>query len=162
MAFDILFHTCHLSEKTKDAVNPFTGECMKVPDGETATEAERAAVVGLLAEADSFEIDAGVYGVEVSEESGAELCFFGLEDAPKFAGGFVTICGLTLELCRFLHTLATAGSFAIHLEDGRVAVTADASALAIATRHPDPIVVRSPDELLDILKAAEKTGSQHQ
>lgn len=162
MPFDVLFHTCHLSEKAKEAVNPFRGKSMKVPDGETATEAERATVVGLLAEAESFEIDAGVYGIEVSEESGAKLCFFGLEDAPEFTGGFVTIRGLTPELCRFLHTLATAGSFTIHLEDDRVAVTADASADAIAKRHPDLIVVRSPDELLVILKEAEKTGSQHQ
>lgn len=154
MSFDVFFHTCNLSDQTKQAVNPFTGETIQNPVGESVTSEERRALKQVLASAGgSTPGEHGCYVPILADDSSAEVYFDGLADAPEFSGGMVALRGTSIELATFLYALADAGNLAmLPAMDGDITlVTSTANAKRVASRWPDAIVVESPDDLHAIL-----------
>ena len=154
MSFDIFFQTCHLSDKTEEAVNPFTGEVMRKPVGECITDEERAALKEILSSAGAPTPDEhGCYVPRFADGSAAEVYFGGLEDDPEFSGGMIALRRSSIELTRFMYSLADSGKFVIlpAMEGDFVIVTSTANADRVASRWPNAKIINSPDELHVIL-----------
>jgi hypothetical protein len=151
MSFDIFFQTCNLSNETEEAISPFTGETMQMPVGECVTDDERNSLRKLLASAGASSPDE--HGCYFSDGSRAEVFFGGLEDDPEFSGGMIALRGLSIELTRFMYSLADSGNLLIlpAMEGNYAIVTSTANANRIASRWPDATVVNSPEELHMIL-----------
>lgn len=154
MSFDVFLQTCNLSDKTEDAVNPFTGKAIRKPVGESVTDEERSALKETLASAGARNPDEhGCYVPQLSDGSTAEVFFGGLADDPEFSGGMIALRGLSIEMTRFMWSLAESGNLVIipAMEGDLTIVTSTANAQRVASRWPNATVVDSPDELHVIL-----------
>lgn len=154
MSFDVFFQTCNLSDETEDAVNPFTGETMQKPVNESVTEDERNALKKILASVGAPSPDEhGCYVPQLSDGSTAEVYFGGLVDDPEFSGGMIALRGSSIELSRFMYSLADSGNLAIlpAMEGDFTIVTSTANAQRVASRWPEATVVDSFDQLHVIL-----------
>jgi hypothetical protein len=155
MSFDIILQTCNLTDKTKEAVDPFTGDTIQIPTGEHVTAAERSALIELLAAAGASEPDkSGIYHPRLSDGSSAEVYFSNLASDPDFGGGIIVLRGLSPEQTRFIFSLADLGNLAIYPgSQGAVAiVTSVANAQRVVSRWPDVVVAQTPEELHVILR----------
>ena len=163
MSFDVFFQTCNLSEESEEVVNPFTGETMQNPVGETASDSEREAIARLLADCGAATSDEhGCYVVELSDGSSVELFFSGLSEDPEFSGGTAALRGLTPVLSAFLYDLASRGNLAMlpATEDGATIVVSDDAAKSVASRWPDAIVIENTDALHALLSNGVDLGLQ--
>ncbi|WP_417387532.1 hypothetical protein [Gimesia sp.] len=154
MSFDVFFQTAHISDKTEEAVNPFTGETVQKPVGERINAEERSRLQELFAQQGAAEPDDfGCYLIEFEDGTGIELFFSGLADNPDFNGGMAALRSLTTNIVSFLFAVADQGNLVIlpAMDEMRPLVTSAENAERVLSRWSDTVVVSSPAELLQIL-----------
>lgn len=153
MSFDIFYQTSRLSEQIEETTNPFTGEVMQKPIGETVTPDEREALLKLLSTRGANADEMGGYLVDFADGAGVELQFGGLADEAEFSGGMASLRGLTSELSSFLYELADTGNLVMlpAMEESRPLVTSDETAARVTSRWPDTLVMASAEELAAFL-----------
>jgi hypothetical protein len=150
MSFDVVFQTCHLSDKTEETLNPFTGKTMRRVVGETATDAERDAMARLLVDVGAVGPDEhGCYVVTLSDDSSFELYFEHLRGETEFSGGMAVLGELTGPLSDFLFDLASHGNLAMlpAMEGDVTVVTSEAAAASVSSRWPNAVVMNDGDAL---------------
>ena len=150
MSFDVFFQTCNISDETESVVDPFSGQTIEKPVGESVTDEERAALKEILASAGApIPDEFGCYLPQLSDGSSAEVFFSELEEGEEFDGGMIALRGLSLELARFMYSLASAGNLAMlpAMEEAVPIVTSTDNAQRVASRWPEAVVVKTPEEL---------------
>jgi hypothetical protein len=150
MSFDIFFQTSRLSDQTEEAVNPFTGEVMQKPVGESLLSADRDALRELLSShGATLPLDSNCYQFDFSDGSGFELFMDHLDSDADVSGGMAALRGLTTEILNVLYALAEAGNMVMlpAMEETRPLVTSREVADRVASRWPDVLVLASAEEL---------------
>jgi|GEM_PF-5544495 len=155
MSYDIFVYTSNLSDRVEDVKNPFTGEVTSQPVGESVTDEERLAILGIIDPVKEFGPDEiGAYGVKLSDGSSIELFFDGLDEVGKFCFGMLALDQFAIEIAEFVFQLAEAGHLVIQVgpEGGYVALS-DEIADRVGGRWEDVIVIKSAEELFELIQS---------
>jgi len=127
MGIDILLNTCHLSNEFEDSTNPFTGESIKVPLGETITQDERKALMEFISSYGEGPDEIGFCRFDLGEHGTVVFQLYGIEDDDyDFRSGSFTLNSLSHELSATIFEMIDIGGF--------IAIAATSTQLVFTTR----------------------------
>jgi len=155
MSFDVFLQPCRQSNNRKTTVNPFTGQLVEAPACEPLSGTQREAVQQILVAASACGPDeSDCRTVTFSDGSSAEVFLSGLTDSAEPFSGMLTLDSISLEIARFLYSLAWSANLAIlPVMEGTTALVISTDDLhQVEGRWPDARVVSSADELFAILE----------
>ncbi len=138
MSLSLHFHTCNLSDDTREATNPFTNEktFFHVDDG--LSESERKAVLDLLRTASASEPDPdGYYYVDLPDGARVGVGASTLSGSDKCVAFAVECNNLTDAAADFLFRLSRAGNMS-------VGSSVNPDVVAFTAQPNDKVVVRWP------------------
>jgi hypothetical protein len=149
-SFSLHLHTCNLGTAVREAVNPFTGEVLKIPVdlGPTATEID--AVRDFLTESRAGELDPDTYcRIDLPDGSKVNVAIGTLGQKHPCIAFAVECFALTDDTVSFVLELAKRGRMSIGStsDPGVVALPAGDLPARVAQRWPSAPVVETPAEL---------------
>tara|TARA_R110000744_G_scaffold278925_1_gene391119 strand:- start:133 stop:639 length:507 start_codon:yes stop_codon:yes gene_type:complete len=148
--------TSNLSGRFEEIQNPFTGELSNQPVGESVTDEERLAILGVIEPVKEFGPDEiGSYGVKFPDGSSLELFFDDLETSGAFRTGMLALRQYSIEITEFIYQLAKVGNLVIQIgPESNGVVMSDVVAQRVGGRWESITVVGSPANLHILIESS--------
>lgn len=160
MGLEIILNTCHLSSQFEDSTNPFTGETIQVPVGESISPEERDALMEYISANGQGPDEMGFCHFDLGEQGAVELHLNGIDDEElDLQSGSFTLRSTGPEISALLFNIIDIGGFIalVVTSPSLMLTTRNEYAQEVQSRWPDVLVVKDAVALHAALRGPFET-----